>query len=73
MSLTIRGNDFCKFFSVKESIIELMDRKWTQKSTLFAKFAPVILPFLGSKNSFSRLFRSCFGVVKEVFGLSFWT
>ena len=38
MSLAIRGNDFLKFVGVNEAILELVDRKWTQKLTLFANF-----------------------------------
>ena len=34
MSLAIRGNDFNFFFSTNKAKIELVDRKWTQKSTL---------------------------------------
>ena len=63
MSLAIRGNDFLKFVGVNEAILELVDRKWTQKLTLFAKLTPVFWPFWGSKKSFSGLFRSCLGVV----------
>ena len=35
--------------------------------TLFAKLESVFWPFWGSKKSFSGLFRSCLGVVQELF------
>ena len=63
MCLAIRGNDFNFFFSTSKPKIELVERKWTQKSTLLANLTPVIWPFWGSKKSFSGLFRSFFGVV----------
>ena len=67
MCLAIRGNDFNFFFSANEPKIELVQRKWTQKSTLLANLTPVIWPFWGSKKSFSGLFRSFFRLVWEVF------
>ena len=63
MSLAIRGNTFLKNFSASKAILELVDRKWTQKSTLLAKLTPVFWVFWGSKKSISGLFQSCFGVV----------
>ena len=72
MSLAIRGNDFNFFFSTNKAKIELVERKWTRKSTLLVKLTSVIWPFWGSKKSFSGLFRTCFGVVQEVFGHCFW-
>ena len=69
----MRGSDFNIFFNTKKAILELVDRKWVQKSTLLANFTPVFGPFWGSKKSFSGLFGSCFGVVWEVFRKCFWT
>ena len=70
MSLAIRGNDFNFFFSANDPKIELVDRKWTSKSTLLAKLTSVIWPFWVSKKSFSglfqsflELFRNCLGIV----------
>ena len=60
MSLVIRGNDFNFFYCNNKPKIELVGRKLTQKSTLFARLASVIWPFWGSKKSFSRLFQSFF-------------
>ena len=66
--LSYQGEHFLFFFvgSSKE-ILELVDQKWTQKSTLLANLTPVIWPFWGSKKSFSGLFRSFFRLVWEVF------
>ena len=58
MSLVIRGNDFKFFYCNNKPKIELVGRKLTQKSTLFARLASVIWPFWGSIKSFSGLFRS---------------
>ena len=70
MSLAIRGNDFLKFVGVNEAILELVDRKWTQKLTLFAKstfFEGSFLANLGVEKvvfwTFSKLFGSCLGTV----------
>ena len=68
MSFAIKGNYFFNFFGVKEEILGILNRKWTKKSTLFAKLAPV---FWGSKMSYYGLFQSFFGIVYEVFGLWF--
>ena len=38
MSLAIRGNDFNFFFTTKKPKIQLVGRKWTQKSTLLGVF-----------------------------------
>merc|ERR1712131_226917 len=67
MSLAIRGNDFNFFFDTNKPKIELVGRKWTQKSELFARLTSVIWPFWGSKKSFSGVFRSFLRVVWEVF------
>ena len=69
----MKENTFCTFFGASRAILELVDRKWTKKSTLLAKLTPVIWPFWGSKKSFSGLFQSCFGVVQEVFRHYFLT
>ena len=64
------------------AIIKLVDRKWTQKSTLLAIFTPVFWPFLGSKKSISgllkvflELFRKCssinLGLKRHTFGCIF--
>ena len=63
MSLAIRGNTLKKKNGASKAILELVERKWTQKSTLLAKLTPVFWPFWGSKKSISGLFQSCFGVV----------
>ena len=60
MCLAIRGKAFLKIFGVNEAKIELVDRKWTQKSTLLAKLTPVIWPFWGSKNHLKKFFSSVF-------------
>ena len=54
-------------------ILELVDRKWIQKTTLFATMISVFWRIWRSKKSYSGLFRSCFGVVYEVFMLCVWT
>ena len=56
MPLAIRGNDLKIFFMTNKPKIELIDRKWTQKSTLFCHF-DVIFDHFGFKNSFSGDFR----------------
>ena len=56
MSLAIRGNDFKFFFMTNKPKIELIDRKWTQKSTLFAMLTSFLTIF-GFKNSFSGVFQ----------------
>ena len=60
MCLAIKGNAFKFSFSTNKPKIELVERKWTQKSTLLAILTPVFWP---SKKSISGLFQSCFGVV----------
>ena len=64
ISLAIRGNDFNFFFSTNKPKIELVGRKWTQKSTLFPKSTSKIWPFWVWKNYFSVYFfekcRGCF-------------
>ena len=60
MSLAIRGNTFLNFFGANKAILGLVDRKWTQKSTLLAKLTPVIWPFWGSKNHLKKFFSSVF-------------
>ena len=69
MSLAIRGNAFKIFFSANEPKIELVQRKWTQKSTLLANLTPVIWPFEGQKSRFLdffavflEFFRKCVGL-----------
>ena len=63
MCLAIRGKAIKKNIGVNEAILELVERKLTQKSTLFVKLTPVFWLFWGSKKSISGLFQSCFGVV----------
>ena len=43
-----------------------------QKFAHFGRFEGPFLTILGSKKSISRLFQSCFGLVREVCGLCFW-
>ena len=47
MSLATRGNTFFKHFGASKAILELVERKWTQKLTLLAKLTPVIWPIWG--------------------------
>ena len=70
MPLAIRGNDIWKFFGANRAKIELVQRKLTQKWTLFAKLTPVIWPFWSKKNRildffkvFLELFRKCSGII----------
>ena len=63
MSLAIGGNDFAKFILDNKVKIELVDRKWTQKSTLLTKLTSVIWRFWGTKKSYSVVFQSWFGVL----------
>ena len=71
MSLAIRGNDFNFFFSTKKAKIELLDRKWTQKSTLFGQVDIRDLAILGVEKvvfwTFSNMFWSCSGSVWALF------
>ena len=63
MSLAIRGNDFCKFFGANKAKIELVKRKWTQKSTLLANLTVVgwaYLPFFKFVWKISVMFFSSF-------------
>ena len=61
------------FFSPNKAILELKNKKWTQKSTFFAKVATHVLTILGSKKSIFGLFQSCLRVVQELLGHCFWT
>jgi len=61
------------FFSTNKAILELKNKKWTQKSTFFAKVATHVLTILGSKKSIFGLFQSCLRVVQELLGHCFWT
>ena len=68
MTLTIRGNDFCKFFGANKVRLELVDRKLTQKSTRLTKLTSVYnWPFLGVEKvvfwTFSKFFWTCLGSV----------
>ena len=72
--LQLSDNFIFIFFGAKKAILELVDRKLTQKSTLLAKLRPVLYGhFGGEKNRFLdffkvilELFRNCLGTV---FGL----
>ena len=68
--MTIRGNDFCKFFGAKKAKIKLRYRKLTQKSTLWPRWHPCFANNGGHKVVFwtlSNLFWSCFGKVRVFF------
>ena len=73
MYLAIRGNDFFLIVGVKEGTLELVDRKLTQISTLFAKLTSVFWQFWGRKSHIRdflkvvlELFRKCLGIVFDL-------
>ena len=68
----IWGNDFYFFFSLNKAILELKSKKWTQKSTFFAKGGNRVLTIFGSKNTFSGLFKNGLGAVQELFRHCYW-
>ena len=51
MSLAIRRNAFCKFFDANNAILELVERKWTQKYATFGQVDTRVLTILGAKKS----------------------
>ena len=52
MSLAIRGNTFLKIFSAGKAILELVDQKWTQISTLLAILTPEFWQFWDEKSQY---------------------
>ena len=63
----MRGNTFLKIIGVKKAILELVQRKLTQKSTLLATRDLAIFGFEKVVFwTFSKLYRKCLGIV---FGL----
>ena len=56
----IEGNVFFLFLGTNKPKIELVARKLTQNTSLFAKLASVFWPIWLSKKSFPGFFRSCF-------------
>ena len=46
MSLANRGNDFKFFYEPNKAILELKNRKWVQKSTIFGQIDIRVLAIL---------------------------
>ena len=65
------GERFFFFFSTNKAILELKNKKWTLKSTIFAKVATHVLTILGTKKSIFGLFQSCLRVAQELLGALF--
>ena len=71
MSLAIRGNDFNFFFTINKTKIELVNRKWTQKSTLFARLTPVFGRFGVRKSRFLDFFKVVMELFRKSWGIVF--
>ena len=54
MSLANKGNDFNFFYEPNKAILELKNRKWVQKSTIFGQIDIRVLVILGVKKVESK-------------------
>ena len=59
------GERFFLIIGVNKLILDLVERKWNLKSTLFAKLTPMFLKFRVSKKSYSGRFGRCSGVDQD--------
>ena len=56
MSLANRGNDFNFFYEPNKAILELKNRKWVQKSTIFGQIDIRVLAILRVQKVVSNFF-----------------
>ena len=69
--LQLSGGTILNFFQYQQAKNRARRANMDPKIDTFCQVDTRDLSILGSKKSYSRLFRSCFGVVQEVFGHCF--